>query len=125
MQLFNRKEVQPFRRKLRKQMTPAEVALWSMIRKKQLDGVRFLRQYSIGKYIVDFYTPEFKLAVELDGEYHFEESQIEYDKRRTSYLNKCGIRVLRFENFEVFQYPERTLNEIRRCFLEDPEELVR
>jgi len=111
---LNTKKLQPFRRNLRKKMTFAEVALWIMIKNKQLDGVRFLRQYSVGHYILDFYTPQFKLAIELDGEGHFTEQQMAYDKRRDEYLNSLGIRVLRFENFEVIEYPDRTLEEIRK-----------
>ena len=111
---LNTKKLQPFRRILRKKMTFAEVALWIMIKNKQLDGVRFLRQYSVGHYILDFYTPQFKLAIELDGEGHFTEQQMEHDKLRDEYLNSLGIRVLRFENFEVIEYPDRTLEEIRK-----------
>ena len=93
-------------------MTLAEVALWLMLKDKQLDNKRFLRQYSIGSFIVDFYCPEHKLAIELDGEVHL--YQEEKDTKRTEYLNSVGIQVLRFENFEVFNYPLRTLDEIRR-----------
>src|ERR1035437_4857217 len=110
----NLPEMKPCRRKLRKQMTAAEVALWLMIKNKQLDGERFLRQFSIGHYVVDFYCSKFKLAIELDGEGHFTEDGEARDTRRTEFLNSVGVRVLRFENFEIFQYPERTLNEIRK-----------
>jgi len=110
----NLPEMKPFRRKLRKNMTAAEVALWLMIKNKQLDGERFLRQYSIGHFVVDFYCPKYKLAVELDGEVHFTDEAEAYDKERTEFLNSVGVRVLRFENFEVFQYPMRTLDEIRK-----------
>jgi len=110
----NLPEMKPFRRKLRKNMTAAEVALWLMIKNKQLDGERFLRQYSIGHFVVDFYCPKYKLAVELDGEVHFTDEAEAYDKERTEFLSSVGVRVLRFENFEVFQYPMRTLDEIRK-----------
>ena len=105
--------MEPFRRKLRKQMTAAEVVLWLMIKNKQLNGQRFLRQYSIGHYVVDFYCPKYKLAIELDGEGHFTDEGESYDAKRTEYLNSLGVRVLRFENFEVFQYSMRTLDEIK------------
>jgi len=110
----NLPEMKPFRRKLRKNMTAAEVALWLMIKNKQLDGERFLRQYSIGHFVIDFYCPKYKLAVELDGEVHFTEEAAAYDAKRTAYLNSVGVQVVRFENFEVFQYPMRTLDEIRK-----------
>ena len=113
-QLFNKPEMKERRRALRKRMTPAEVALWSMIRKRQLEGKRFLRQYSVGYYIVDFCCPEHKLVIELDGEVHNSEEAKAYDAARTLFLESVGFTVLRFENFEVFDYPERTLDEIRR-----------
>ena len=124
--LYNKKTSEPFRRILRKQMTPAEVALWSMIRKNQIDGVRFLRQFSIGKYIVDFYCPKYYLAIELDGEPHFNEERIRRDNERTNYLQSKGIRVLRFENFEIFDYPQRTIDEIKKQLYsnEQPENLL-
>ncbi|MEI7502718.1 MAG: endonuclease domain-containing protein [Paludibacter sp.] len=107
-------EMKPFRRKLRKQMTAAEVALWLMIKNRQLDGERFLRQFSIGHFVVDFYCSKYNLAIELDGAGHFTvEGQI-YDANRTDYLNALGVRVIRFENFEVFEYPMRTLEEIKK-----------
>ena len=108
----NRSEMKPYRRKLRATMTPAEVVLWMMIKNKQLNGERFLRQYSIGHFVVDFYCPKYKLAIELDGEVHNSEEAEVYDTKRTEYLQSLGITVLRFENFEVFDYPLRTLDEI-------------
>jgi very-short-patch-repair endonuclease len=113
-QLFNKPEMKERRRALRKRMTPAEVAFWSMIRKRQLEGKRFLRQYSVGYYIVDFCCPEHKLVIELDGEVHNSEEAKAYDAARTLFLESVGFTVLRFENLEVFDYPERTLDEIRR-----------
>lgn len=124
--LYNKKSSEHLRRSLRKQMTPAEIALWSMIRKKQINGARFLRQFSIGKYIVDFYCPEHHLAIELDWEPHFDEERIQKDNERTDYLQSKGIRVLRFENFEVFDYPQRTIDEIKKYLFSDeqPENLL-
>ena len=102
----------PLRRRLRKNMTSAEVALWTMIKNRQLGGYRFQRQFGIGPYVVDFYCHEAKLVVELDGEVHNDPEQIEHDRARTEFLNACGVEVLRFENFEVFVYAARTLNTI-------------
>ena len=107
------------RNNLRKTMTSAEVALWLMIKGKQL-GERFLRQYSIENFIVDFYCPKFRLAIELDGEDHFTEDGLARDEKRDKYLRTLGISVLRFENFEVFDYPQRTLDEIKRYLCEVP-----
>ena len=94
-------------------MTAAEVALWMMIKNKQLNGERFLRQFSIGHYIVDFYCHKHKLAIELDGAGHFTEEGREYDARRTEFLNSEGITVIRFENTLIFNYPMQVLEEIK------------
>ena len=95
-------------------MTAAEVALWMMIKNKQLTGERFLRQFSIGHYIVDFYCHKHKLAIELDGAGHFTDEGRAYDARRTEFLNSVGITVIRFENVEVFNYPGQVLEEIKK-----------
>ena len=59
------------RRSLRRKLTLAEAVLWDLLKNKKLDGRKFRRQHSIDKYIVDFYCPSERLAVELDGEHHF------------------------------------------------------
>lgn len=122
----NKKYLKPYRKALRKKMTPAEIILWHMLRNRQLDGFRFFRQYSIGNYIVDFYCPKCKLAIELDGDIHFNEIIIAQDKIRTDYLNTQGVRVLRFENFEIYDYPQRTLDTIKNYLYtdENPENLL-
>ena len=83
---------------LRKNQTPQEVLLWARLRNNQL-GLKFKRQYSISPYILDFYCPDKKLAIELDGSKHFDNK--EYDQERTNYLSVLGIKVLRFWNNEV------------------------
>jgi len=86
------------RRVLRNNVTGAEKILWKKLKRKQL-GFQFRRQFGVGSYILDFYCPEKKLAIELDGGFH--RKRKEYDKDRTEYLNKLGIIVLRFWNNEV------------------------
>ena len=113
-QLNNLPEMLPFRRKLRKHMTPAEVELWTLIKNRQLVGERFFRQFSVGHYIVDFYCPKYKLAIELDGTGHFTAEGQEYDAKRAEYLNSVGVYVIRFENMEVFNYPGQVLEEIKK-----------
>jgi very-short-patch-repair endonuclease len=80
-------------------MTEAERRLWQAIRGKQIQEHRFRRQYLIGPYIADFACIDRKLVLELDGGQHQE--QIEYDKRRTEFLQSQGWRVLRFWNNDV------------------------
>ncbi len=95
--ISNQKEA---RRLLRRKMTSAEIILWSRIRNKKL-GYKFKRQFGVAKYILDFYCPELKLAIELDGGDHYEEKNIEKDLIRTKYLEKFGIKVERYTNLDV------------------------
>ncbi|MDP2388164.1 MAG: endonuclease domain-containing protein [Bacteroidota bacterium] len=115
-QLFNRTELKKNRRALRNNLTSSEATLWLLLKNKQLDGRRFRRQYSVGSYILDFYCPSEKLAIELDGAHHFTPEGLENDRIRDEYLNSLGIRVLRIENKLVFEIQEQVLNYIREGF---------
>jgi len=84
------------RRELRRSQTEAEKMLWARLRNKQFYGIKFFRQYSIGPYILDFYCPRMKLAVELDGGQHNQSEYKEYDLVRSEYLKSQGIDVIRF-----------------------------
>ncbi|MBL1265656.1 endonuclease domain-containing protein [Methylomicrobium sp. RS1] len=101
-------------RSLRSNMTDAENMLWSRVRRKQIPGVQFYRQKPIGDYIVDFYAPQAKLVIELDGGQHFEPEQQRYDGRRALYLQKQGLAVLRFTNVEVLKNIEGVMEVIFR-----------
>jgi very-short-patch-repair endonuclease len=83
---------------LRKNQTPQEIILWSKLRLSQL-GFKFRRQHSIGGYVVDFYCPEKKLVIEVDGSQHVENQ--EYDNKRTEYFSILNIKVLRFWNNDI------------------------
>ena len=97
---YNKKCEQEKRRVLRKEMTYCEKIVWLHLRRKQL-GYRFLRQYSVDHYVVDFYCPEMKLAVEIDGSVHDTPDQKEYDAYRQEYLEKFGITFVRVTNDEL------------------------
>ena len=86
---------------LRKKMTKEEAHLWyqCLCRAKY----RFRRQYIIGNYIVDFYCHQAKLVVELDGSQHCDPEAIEYDRKRTAYLESQGLQVVRFSNLDVMR----------------------
>ena len=85
---------------LRKNMTKEERHLWyDFLRNHPL---KFRRQAPVGRYILDFFCPEIKLAIELDGSQHYEtEENIEYDKQRTEYLNQFDIKIIRIQNTDV------------------------
>lgn len=104
---FNKKTQLEKRRKLRKNMTFYERIMWLHLRKRQL-GYRFLRQYSVDHFVIDFYCPELKLAIELDGDVHNQPGQKEYDKARQGYLEKFGIKFIRIKNEEFLSNPNKT-----------------
>ena len=96
-------------------MTSTEGIVWSRIRNRRTD-YKFRRQYSIGKYVADFYCPEIKLVVEIDGGQHFEDESIEYDQARTKYFNDLGITVARYTNADVKRNLISVVDDIiKRC----------
>jgi very-short-patch-repair endonuclease len=88
-------------RQLRKNMTDSESVLWSRVRRKQLMGIQFYRQKSIGKYIVDFFAPRIELVLEVDGSQHMGSNQLQRDQKREEYFAGLGLKVLRFNSNEV------------------------
>ncbi|GAA3924954.1 endonuclease domain-containing protein [Hymenobacter algoricola] len=115
----NRPELKAARQALRASLTPAEAKLWSALQNSQLAGRKFRRQHSIATYILDFYCPSERLAVELDGQGHFAATGEAADVARTDYLQNVGIRVVRFENKLVFEQLEFVLAAIRQGFRSD------
>src|SRR5208282_5992414 len=111
-EVHNRAAMEPRRKELRHTLTPAEASLWKSLQRSQVGGKKFRRQHSVGNYILDFYCPECRLAVELDGQTHFYPKTWENDCRRTEYLERLQIRVLRFENRDVFEHREWVLRTI-------------
>ena len=89
------------RQMLRRNMTEAERVLWSKLRGKQIDALRFRRQYSVGAFVLDFYCPKIRLDIEVDGESHDRPTVREYDRAREEQIKSLGITILRFTNEEV------------------------
>ena len=112
-QIHNKPALKSKRKQLRNSLTPTEASLWKSLQRSQVSGKKFRRQHSVGNYILDFYCPECRLAVELDGQGHFNAMASEYDYLRSEYLRNLNIRVLRFENRLVFENLEDVLNVIR------------
>ncbi len=110
--IFNKTDFKEKRRLLRKNMPPAELILWSKLRSKSLNGCKFRRQYSIGTYIVDFYCPQLKLAIEIDGESHFIDGADTYDRNRQTIIESFGISFLRFTNRDVYERLEGVIDKI-------------
>ena len=98
---YNIKSQTSRRRALRHSMSKAEVILWKELSRKQLHGYKFRRQYGVDQYVLDFYCPHLKLAIEVDGDSHFMPGAEEQDKTRQEYNEAFGIRFLRFTNADV------------------------
>jgi very-short-patch-repair endonuclease len=110
--IWNDPELKQRRRELRRNQTEAEKALWAHLRNRQFYKMKFFRQYSIGPYILDFYCPIMKLAIELDGGQHNQCENQEYDAGPSEYLKGQGIEVIRFWNNEVLLDMESVLSEL-------------
>ena len=106
-----------YARQLRKNSTDAEYRLWQSIRARQLLDYKFRRQNVMGEYIVDFICLRAKLIIELDGGQHAE--QVDYDLKRTQFLESQGYQVIRFWNNEVLQQHDAVLEKIRLILIED------
>jgi len=105
-------------RRLRKNLTDSERALWSRLRNKQLLGVQFYRQKPIGKHIVDFYAPMAKLVVEVDGSQHIQSGHLQKDRIRDEYLAWLGLKVLRFNGREAMKERDAVVEVIYQAIAE-------
>ena len=123
--IFNQPQLKQQRQELRLHMTQPERKLWKLLRNNQM-GYKFRRQHSIGNYIADFYCPELKLILEVDGESHFVDFEQSYDKIREHFMMELGIHTLRLKNDDVIKNIEGThiyLQDqlrLRACFLINP-----
>jgi very-short-patch-repair endonuclease len=110
--LYNNPKLKRVRIKLRQDQTPHEAFLWSKLRNRKLENFRFVRQYSLEKYVLDFYCPTKKLAIELDGSQHANPENVTHDNQREKYLNSFGVTVLRFPNYEARYNLDHVLDKI-------------
>ncbi len=125
---MNKREILPKNNKLkginkalRNNATAEEGILWHTFLKKITP--RFHRQRNIGDYIVDFYCPNLRIVIEIDGSQHYTPEAIEYDKQRTEYLKNLGFIVLRFDNYDVKHRIIETCDTIYELCCERAEEL--
>ncbi|QQR61336.1 DUF559 domain-containing protein [Candidatus Uhrbacteria bacterium] len=99
--LYNDPSHKELRRQLRRESTIFERALWEYLRDRRLGGMKFRRQYGVDRYVLDFYCPKTRLAIEIDGPIHEERDTECYDKERDAFLQAHNIHVLRFTNEEL------------------------
>jgi len=102
---MNKKDLQSKAKKLRHNLTRAELKLWQRIRNKQLSGFKFRCQHIIAPYIVDFYSHRAKLVIEVDGNSHL--TKKEDDLKRDNWLKKQNLKIMRFSNNEVYEDIEK------------------
>jgi len=105
-------KLKEFARKLRKDSTFTEIMVWNYLKKKQMSGYDFDRQKPIDNYIVDFYCKDLSLAIEIDGESHY--GNTERDKKKDKRLNELGVTVLRFDDLDVRYKLDKVLETIEK-----------
>ena len=111
METYNKDNLEYARHNRRQRnATRQEGVLWHTYLKNC--PINFARQFRVGDYILDFYAPSVKLAIEIDGSQHYEEDNEQYEKNRTEYLTKLGITILRFTNFDIDRHLKRTVEQI-------------
>lgn len=110
--IYNKSELKGLRQKLRNNAPKAEQILWSRLKGKQLNGLKFRRQNSIGRFVLDFYCPALKLAIEVDGPSHFKRDARLYDLEREAFIRQFNIEFLRFTNQDIYENLEGVLEMI-------------
>jgi len=110
-----------FARGMRKSQTAGEMAMWEILRDKQLDGVKFRRQHAIEEFIADFVSLEHRLVVEVDGTIH--DFQAEHDQMRTELLKAVGFEVVRFRNEDILGHQYKVMDDLRAILKKRKEEL--
>jgi len=105
-------KLKEFARHLRNNSTKSEIILWQKLKRKQMFGYDFHRQKPIDNYILDFFCNELMLGIEIDGYSHEFLEVFEKDSRKTKKMNKLGINILRFSDFQVLKETENVLRAI-------------
>ena len=111
--LYNDVSQKDLRKKLRKSLGLPEIILWTELKGSKL-GKKFRRQYGVGKYSLDFYCPELRLGIELDGATHDNEDSRTYDQERTNFINSQKIKIIRFQNKNVLTNLNSVVEEIKK-----------
>ncbi len=108
---FNNKNLLERRRQLRNNPSPPEIMLWGKIKNRQL-GYKFIRQYSVDGYVIDFFCPKLHIAIEVDGKYHQLESRKKYDIYRDKWLLAFNIKTIRIPAVEIMNNVEKVITSL-------------
>lgn len=110
---FNKKNQKILRQRLRREIPRAEQILWHRLRRQQIKGYKFRRQHGIGPFVVDFYCPQLRLVIEIDGSSHFIDAFTrESDQDRQRYIEAQGVTVIRFTNAEIYFHLNNVLRKL-------------
>ncbi len=119
-QSMEKQNLSAIAKELRYSETKDEKFLWTLLRAKKLNSVKFRRQAPVGQYVVDFISFEKKLIIEIDGGHHSDEKNQEYDEIRTKWLQSQGFRVIRFWNNDVSSNIDGVITRIKEALDEYP-----
>ena len=111
-------------RRLRREMSPPEAALWTLLRKRP-DGFKFRRQHPIGPFVLDFYCPAARLGIEIDGVAHEMGNNPERDERKDRWMNEHRVRMLRINSEEVSRNVEGAVRQILVTCTDGPSTTLR
>ena len=115
-------KLKEYARQLRNNSTYTEIMLWNYLKGRQMKGYDFDRQRPIDNYIVDFYSKDLMLAIEVDGESHYGNEK--RDEKKDKRLNELGVTVLRFDDMEVVHNLDKVLDSIQRWIERNESEIV-
>lgn len=113
MKLFNQTKYKDFRKELRNNATIDEKILWDKLKGSKFLDLKFRGQYSVDKFILDFYCPKLKFGIAVDGSSHNQVDSEEKDERRTKYLESEGIKIIRFKDYEIIENVDKVLIDLK------------
>ena len=114
--IFNIKLQKKLRQKLRSERSVSEKLLWRQLSHSKL-GYKFRRQQGIGNYIVDFYCPELKFIIEIDGATHETEKELDYDQKREDYFKSLGLQIKRYYNVAIKEGLDSVIRDLQDYIL--------
>ncbi len=112
MKIYYDSRLKQLARNLRNNSTLSEVLFWNEVKGKRINGFQFLRQMPIGNFIIDFYCPKLRLAIEIDGDSHGFDEAIQRDKFKEKYLSKLGIHLIRYDDNELKSNIQGTIDHL-------------
>lgn len=121
--MLNPKKTKKKRQHLRRNMTKWEIRLWNDLKQKKMLGFKVRRQYGVNNYVIDFYCPELKLGIEVDGDVHFEYGRRNHDQKKDKLLEGLGIKVIRLSTIDLEEDYESIVMHLEDIFRNRAEKL--